>query len=114
MGTDRELLEAAARAAGMTIGPDIGELVWWADSDTFQIRCANGTSKWWNPLRNSGQAQELAVKLLLEIHIEQDYIRIWTQAGECVDVSIGAGEDRYAAARRAIVIAAASGEVERG
>ncbi len=102
--TDRELLELAAKAAGIEI-PDGCEFIapdYWKhqDSNTHII---------WDPLGNDGDALRLAVKLGLMVDclsrsampLEQDIG--WAQGGMA---------DSYAAARRAIVRAAA--EIGKG
>lgn len=104
MSSDRELLELAAKAAGIKIGPypaRAGGL--WDESDP-------SSHKLWNPLQDDGDALRLAVKLWICIDIE----------GECVTASIYRGEganciyaqercfsEISAATRRAIVRAAA-------
>lgn len=93
--TDRELLELAAKAAGMKLAwPDDGE----DDGPYIDV--------WepWNPLTDDGDALRLAVKLC-----SQEYI------GEWIDKHCTASEynaDPYAATRRAIVRAAA--EIGKG
>ena len=100
--TDRELLEAAAKAAGID----------WADGhESTGLRDQNG--KVWNPLTDDGDALRLAVKL--EMTIDTDY-NGGVVAG---NINIGFDEpeygyqegmgkkDLYAATRRAIVQTAA-------
>jgi hypothetical protein len=85
---DRELLELAAKAAGMNIE-------WqprgWAHN--------NETGCEWNPITDDGDALRLAVKL--RINVEPVYVwhGPWTNGGTL--------EDPYAATRLAIVRAAA-------
>lgn len=100
--TDRELLEAAARAAGI-------ELVWDASPmDTPRLK--DGSRQiYWNPLREDGDALRLAVKLRLQVHIE-DY---GSAARLCdSDAWTGCESKLYGgievATRRAIVRAAAA------
>ncbi len=91
--TDRELLEAAAKAAGVKynfICPDGAHC---GDINTMQDR-------FWNPLEDDGDALRLAVKLGA-----QEYI------GSYIDRYCTRDEyqaDPYAATRRAIVRAAAA------
>jgi hypothetical protein len=92
--TDRELLEAAAKAAG-----------YWA----AEFNCpANLPHKNWNPITDSGDAFELAVKLRLTINCSYDEVAIcgqeFTQKEAFIERN---GEDPLAATRRAIVRAAA-------
>jgi hypothetical protein len=104
--TDLELLELAAKAAGI-----IGE--WVQDKNLIHERWYFNvpydhhnmlTGFEWNPLTDDGDALRLAVKLQMTIHID----------GNLTDVQIGMEfsteahfDDPYAATRRAIVRAAA-------
>ena len=106
--TDRELLELAAKAAGVKIDThyvDGGASVWAGEPHN---------SDWtpdWNPLTDDGDALRLAVKLHLCADLFDDEIRVQylsngnehDQVSECVSD----WEDAYAATRRAIVRAAA-------
>jgi hypothetical protein len=56
---DRELLEAAAKAAGITTGI--------VNDAFFELREGELYAKW-NPLKSDGDALRLAVKLGLEVH----------------------------------------------
>lgn len=56
---DRELLELAAKAAGMDIDPERYDDAW-----GFALR---RTATWWNPLADDGDALRLAVKLGIDI-----------------------------------------------
>jgi hypothetical protein len=102
--TDRELLEAAAKAAGLEFlvvdgSPRIRERWEWAWS-------------WWNPLTDDGDALRLAVKLGLEIvPIEGGGVDVQrTTENEPFGMLLASegGTDPYAATRRAIVRAAAA------
>jgi hypothetical protein len=103
--TDRELLELAAKAAGIEIqnaafssGPHLA-----------------GTLTRWNPLDNDGDALRLAVKLNLVIDSSSSEIEVFAPKHiiqtEWARVSMRASEsntaDPYSATRRAIVKAAA-------
>ena len=100
--TDRELLEAAAKAAGI-------ELI---DYCTKVVVCYYNkqTKAPWNPLTDDGDALRLAVKLLLTIQQRDDHVKVGWQG--CVE---WIGEEwvpcdeacRGKATRRAIVRAAA-------
>jgi hypothetical protein len=95
--TDRELLEAAAKAAGI-------EVDCWLDEDPRAVTSVG----LWNPLTNSGDAFELAVKLRLTINCSYDEVAICGQEFTQKEVFIERnGEDPLAATRRAIVRAAA-------
>ena len=106
--TDKELLELAAKAAGIELrflmngtipfsdGPRVGE---------------------WNPLTDDGDALRLAVKLGIivdvryggeESHLEFNEVCYWVEKGRPYKVmKFEKGIDPYAATRRAIVRAAA-------
>jgi hypothetical protein len=95
--TDRELLEAAAKAAGKE---HYGEYNAHAGLKT--------TGGWWNPLTNSGDAFELYVKLRLTVNCSYDEVALCGQEFTQKEVFIERnGEDPLAATRRAIVRAAA-------
>ncbi len=109
---DRELLELAAKAAGVP--------AYWSDDGSIQQRPifvvkaggAMGTMPYecpWNPLTDDADALRLAVKLNLGISIPvHETIRADVVCFR--DSSVSAreyGKDPYAATRRAIVRAAA-------
>lgn len=91
--TDRELLELAAKAAGIEIKVVIGDTFW----------CPDGTM--WDPLTNDADALRLAVKLLFEIDMGRGCIAIRHSTG--IKILEAFNHDPYAAIRRAIVRAAA-------
>ncbi|MFM2007607.1 MAG: hypothetical protein RLZZ09_3262 [Pseudomonadota bacterium] len=94
MGTDRELLEAAVKAAGID----------WVDGhESTGLRDQNG--RVWNPLTDDGDALRLAVKLLFEIDMDRRSIAIRHQTG--VKILKAFNNDPCATTRRAIVRAAA-------
>jgi hypothetical protein len=106
--TDRELLELAARAAGLEFDPTVqnkfGLLVVTEDA------ACQSNQKLWNPLTDDGDALRLAVKL--QIGVQSYPIFQYSHAGtETLTTSIIVKEphnnDPYAATRRAIVRAAA-------
>lgn len=96
--TDRELLELAAKVAGVEINAVIGETFWRPDGIT------------WNPLTDDSDALRLAVAL--DLHVQCDFREdgIVIIFGEWFGDGIEepAGTDKYAAVRRAIVRAAAA------
>lgn len=95
--TDRELLELAAKAAGI-------DAEWFPSCQGLLIRGSTvAEGGLWNPINNDGQALRLAVKLRLTIDMVD--LSIWHK-GKCVS-AIPAEGDIYAATRRAIVRAAA-------
>jgi len=62
--TDRELLELAAKAAGI-------ESLWWTKDGNKLFQRNGGEQKPWNPLTDDGDALRLAVKLRLDIGFEK-------------------------------------------
>ena len=99
--TDRELLEAAAKAAGI-------ELRYWSESQESFNLALTEPRRWWNPLADDGDALRLAVRLRLEIDIHHTGIAIRTANGVKVVIYAEEQPDPYAATRRAIVRAAAA------
>jgi hypothetical protein len=96
--TDRELLEAAAKAAGMNIE---WQPCGWAHN--------NETGCEWNPLTDDGDALRLAVKLRLTVNCSYDDVTLCGQEFTQKEVFLERnGEDPLAATRRAIVRAAAA------
>ena len=116
--TDYELLELAAKAAGIEIHE--------SDDGTLQKRpiwavthfvCGQpyGESQW-NPLTDDGDALRLAVKLGLDLEWRSDdRVAAYRHAnanGSCFTAFESSREDRAASTRRAIVRAAA--EIGKG
>ena len=94
--TDRELLELAAKAAGV----DARRLAH-AWPDRFD-------DEQWNPLTDDGDALRLAVRLGIDVMQRRtDPAEVWAQAPMQRTVIEPAGLDRESATRRAIVRAAA-------
>jgi hypothetical protein len=113
--TDRELLESAAKAAGI----DLSTADWGGGRDGFYwvIYDQPGRVEYWSPLTDDGDALRLAVKLGLAISIDAVEQETWAHHDQ---VMLGSrewwpahpttehgNEDMYAATRRAIVRAAA-------
>lgn len=110
--TDKELLELAAKAAGIAL--------YWAEDDP-ECDWVQGTypripnhkvlEKWtwkiWNPLTDDGDALRLAVKLKIDLKHYDDYVVGWFDGGYIGTGKIFYEGDPYAATRRAIVRAAA-------
>jgi hypothetical protein len=96
--TDRELLEAAAKAADIKTHLHKESNSLWIDGP-----------RTWNPLTNSGDAFELAVKLRLTVNCSYDDVTLCGQEFTQKEVFLERnGEDPLAATRRAIVRAAAA------
>lgn len=98
--TDRELLESAAKAAGMNYVHDLCGC--YSDPEFNEV-------VQWNPLTDDGDALRLAVKLNLSADFFDDEIRVGytPNDNECDQVSEPSNPDPYAATRLAIVRAAA-------
>ena len=95
--TDRELLELAAKAAGISLR-DLDDR--WDCWEAEPILIHRG----WNPLTDDGDAMRLVVMLGMCIK-RDDPLSVWV-ANNMVESFFNA-RDPYAAARRAIVRAAA-------
>jgi hypothetical protein len=91
--TDKELLELAAKAAGI-------EINW------FKRERLTGQ---WNPLTDDGDALRLAVKLKIAVTYPEDEscVRVWYGSMETEPLCDDLGSDPCAATRRAITRAAA-------
>ena len=110
MTNDKELLELAAKAAGIEIIGLVDKMIAQPDHRTggFIIRNDRGGDSCWNPLTDDGDALRLAVKLGMEVDI-------WKQGNRTIvshfilsqNHIIETSDDLYAATRRAIVRAAA-------
>lgn len=105
MQSDRELLELAAKAAGLEYH--------WVKVDGGSLMQASEpgsrSEESWNPLTDDGDALRLAVKLMIDI---RQFLQYRGVVDALVDrLGFGRGEavsdDPYAATRRAIVRAAA-------
>ena len=107
--TDRELLELAAGAAGIEIARSrLDDSMW---NDMLLVgRPADGNAIGWNPLNNSGDALELAVKLRIGLWYEFEYLEKIDLCAEKdgITFSFTSEGDENAAMRRAIVKAAAA------
>jgi hypothetical protein len=98
--TDKELLEAAAKAVGHKIGE------WKRSSNTHWLFADDGDHRLWNPLTDDGDALRLAVKCRIELRWNgADYV---TAAGDGAWEEIMLGNDANEATRHAIVRAAAA------
>ena len=103
--TDRELLELAAKAAGVRITSHIGL--------THDYFADDSTGKEWNPLNDDGDALRLAVKLgvIVGTYAHYSTVDFLTPNDRVETVNVWhheAGGDPYAATRRAITLAAAA------
>ena len=105
--TDRELLELAAKAAGID---------WDAQMDNGTIVIAAEAPEFWDPLTDDGDALRLAVKLGLLVDCDSVVLQgcqveavsgMSSHEDNYVHILEKYGNDPYAATRRAIVRAAA-------
>lgn len=101
--TDRELLEFAAKAAGIDFNTRSGSELRVAHGDVFRA---------WNPLDSDGDALRLAVKLNMFVDICDDCVgtsvspAIWEKV-EILDNEYRPDNTKESVTRRAIVRAAA-------
>jgi hypothetical protein len=103
MASDRELLELAAKAAG------IPTRVVGATGGAYWIEETKSLHPAWNPLDNDGDALRLAVQLGLEIHQYKSNCEVGVTIYETEkEITEWLGEDFFAATRRAITRAAAA------
>ena len=97
--TDRELLELAAKAAGLEPFKAWGM--------TFVMGDGSPAKREWNPLTDDGDALRLAVNLGIRLEPMAGYCVAYTGSVCATQFSEIVDDDPYAAARRAIVRAAA-------
>lgn len=104
--TDKELLELAAKAAGISIV--------WDDKWNCFMRDARPVQEFdsellpWRPLTDDGDALRLAVKLKMRVDVVDFAVYVWTLNGiVSIKESTTMGYDIEEATRRAIVRAAA-------
>ncbi len=105
--TDKELLELAAKAAGVKVPTKKDYPYAYIDERGIHkdISCGGDGTRMslWNPLVNDGDALRLAVKLKIG---SIEALRLWA-AVDCEAANSAYEIDPYAATRRAIVRAAA-------
>ena len=103
MDADRELLELAAKAAGMT---EFATASFW--SAGYRVRDGSGDGWYpWNPLESDADAFRLAVKLGVTVSHHGATHLCETKDGVYLSDEVGTTGDGLAATRRAIVRAAA-------
>lgn len=94
--TDRELLELAAKAAQIMVNP-------WHEK--YGLLLSDFDFEPWNPLTDDGDALRLAVKLGVDIYVDEGKSEVWvTESNHPIEHF---DNDPQAATRRAIVRAAA-------
>lgn len=106
--TDRELLERAAKAAGITVWRGKGHQsdMLFTDAPPHDSGLVTGVA--WRPLDDSGQALELAVKLRMNLDLDSDDTSNAFVPGGVQGYACDHGADPLAATRRAVVRAAAA------
>lgn len=111
--TDRELLELAAKAAGLTGECHLltGDCSDPAEPGGFRYEHPDGGHDWWNPLMDDGDALRLAVRLEFEVSLGQFGTIVYLRHGKVEEIG-AAGCDAMSLCRRAIVRAAA--EIGKG
>jgi hypothetical protein len=100
---ERDLLEAAARAAGI-------DLIFNDKGEPGYYGSWRGLPQWidWNPREDDGDALRLAVKMKMDVTIGQSVkVVCTTNEHDAVRIVLPLGDDANAATRRAIVTAAA-------
>lgn len=102
MKTDRELLELAAKAAG--IEGSIHEML----GGGLYVANSKVPLGMWAPLTDDGDALRLAVKLKLDVLIDASMTDVIGAGTDDVMEAESHNDDPYAATRRAIVRAAAA------
>ena len=102
--SDRDLLELAARGAGIEVSAGWSERL-----NAFYVEPPQETGAFvgWNPLTDNGDALRLAVKLAMYVALDNDKHEVVACAAEGDVVKELCGDDPYTATRRAIVRAAA-------
>lgn len=95
--TDRELLEAAAKAMGEKVPPRFYP-------DGFAVLLSGLR---WNPLADDGDAMRLAVDLQMDVYVRHEWVEAVAPMGAPQKVRYGLEGPRMAA-RRAITCAAAA------
>ena len=95
---DRELLELAAKVAGIDFYTPEGGDTPWCGRGFYLCGCVV-----WNPREDDGDALRLAVQLFRDIHFW--YLENSVSVGN--ELRVACGDDPFAATRRAIVRAAA-------
>ena len=104
---DKELLKAAARAAGIVFRHDVDDFCTATKWERCGLNDAELPARYWNPLTDDGDALRLAVKLELTINPYTRGVFVSRDEGEPVILDEWS-LDRAKTTRRAIVRAAAA------
>jgi hypothetical protein len=105
--TDRELLEAAAKACGIdgTYGVASDDYYYDGNVEGILTILPDGQSYVWNPLTDDGDALRLMVGLRMNVHLDSNMVDVDPDGISWFSEAYG--DDPLAATRRAIVRAAA-------
>jgi len=95
---DRELLELAAKAAGINGVFTLGS------GSALEMHTPRGFQIYWNPIADDADALRLAAKLGVDVCFGANYV---TARGSVQTLIVSNADSIYAATRRAIVRAAA-------
>jgi hypothetical protein len=106
--TDHELLELAAKAAGVVPSLNLSGEPKGTYKHPPEPGIIKASTSGWNPLTDDGDALRLVVKLWLTVQVDDEDCRTYVvgSTGQCIGTEPH-GDDPYAATRRAIVRAAA-------
>lgn len=108
MKTDRELLELAAKAAGISLHRWVGKGLWMGEEDEEGFQTSPPELSRWNPLTDDGDAMRLAVNLSFNVFQAAGHAFAMETEGEDNHIKTPYEGNKYAATRRAIVRAAAA------
>lgn len=106
--TDRELIEKAAKAAGIEGKHKTEHLC--VDGDWMDVTAIFLADEmgWWNPLEDDGDALRLVVALGIHLQFAMDFAVAYAGSVHAKQFTERNGSDPGAATRRAIVRAAAA------
>ena len=110
MSTDREFLELAAKAYGITgrwVTNYDGDYYYQGNTDGIYYEYPEGGSAVWNPITDDGDAFRIAVKLELDIIFYRKHVVVCDKSRTQNVYREDFSSDKVSAVRRAIVMAAA-------
>ena len=97
--TDREMLEMAAKAAGLHVKV--------ASNSVMGLK-VHGNCNWWNPLTDDGDALRLAARLNMDIEINEFFVIVYCPSElDCIRIELEIKEEKMKTARLVITMAAA-------
>ena len=97
--TDREMLELAAKAAGLHVK---------VASNSGRGLKVHGNCNWWNPLTDDGDALRLAARLNMDIEINEFFVIVYCPSElDCIRIELEIKEEKMKTARLVITMAAA-------